>query len=76
MRAFQESGMQLADSMRALIDDTVTITDFNGNDRGEWVVQSVDDKGSELDNEGVSGQSDITVTFKEYRQDENHSVVW
>lgn len=76
LKGFHEKGMSLGDRLRAMIDEPVMVTDYNGNDRGEWVVKSVDDKGSELDNVGISGQSDVTLTLEEVKQDETQSIVW
>lgn len=77
-RSFQENGMQAADILRAMqkADEPITVSNFEGDDLGQWVIMSVNEKGSELDDVGTSQVVDISVTLSEYDQDESDSIAW
>lgn len=76
--SFALDGMEVADTLRTMQEkgEPHTVSDYDGNDLGQWTIDDVNEKGSELSDNGVHGQVGIDLTLLEWRQDEATSVSW
>ena len=76
--SFALDGMEAADTLREMqkAGKPHTVSDFEGNDLGQWPIDDVNEKGSELTEDGVHQQVGIDLTLLEWRQDEASSVSW
>lgn len=77
VKAFRGNGQREADALRAMQKGqrVVMVTDGSGKSWGRWTIVSIRTSYIKLIDNGVAQVLKISLTLREYRQDENTSLI-